>query len=112
MARREVPAFGDWVLEGGKPLRNEIEHSLGDFVRQCLEQLDQLDRDLLLMYYHERRTYREIGEMLSALWDREYDRRHAFYYVARARNRLRDLMDREASGLNYRSREQYERLSA
>lgn len=112
MARREVPAFGDWVLESGKKLNSQIEHSLGEFVRKCMKLLEPLDRELLTLYYVERKTYHQIGEMLSILWNKDFDRRHAFYYVKRARERLREIMQQESTTLNESLRDRFERIAS
>jgi DNA-directed RNA polymerase specialized sigma24 family protein len=108
--RRELPAIGDFIFDEYPSLEESIPHSLQGFVRSSMSKLDVMDRDLLLMYYHERLTYREIGERLSILWDEDYDRRHAFYYVKRARDRLREVMEEEFSGLNSNLRQRYERI--
>lgn len=110
--RRELPAIGDFIFDQYPSIENRIPHSLQDFVRDTLRQLEELDRDLILMYHYERKTYREIGEILSALWDREYDRRHAFYYVKRAEERLRELMAEEVTHLNTEERQRYERMAS
>lgn len=99
--KRFFPTADDWLLEQGVDLtsrRDEIEHSLGEELRDALETMHSpkcaedlchptCDFTLLLAYWYERLSYREIADRYG--WK---GKQSAKYRLDMAQNRLKERM--------------------
>jgi len=91
MRRRELPAIGDWVLDGRGPMTNPISHSREDEVLDALDAMAPEDSALLRMRHYEQLTYAEIGDEFG--WTRQL----AHYHVGQAEKRMKERLENEDS---------------
>lgn len=86
MPRRREIATKEWVFENHIP-DAIYPNPLNDTIRDCVEQLDEEDRDVVLAFFYERKTYSEIAASLGLA-----GRTSGHYRVNRALDKLRSLL--------------------
>jgi RNA polymerase sigma-70 factor (ECF subfamily) len=78
-------------LESGDVTVEEqaVRHSEYEQIRQCLQSLDEISRQVLIMKYYFDMSYKEIGERLGMT------PKHVYTRIMRAKEKVRKLMKKE-----------------